>query len=95
MPHLYENLVQALQSHWKAHANAYPQKFVLSPEQRATLDEARIAIHQAVTGKEVSDLGNFMGVRLEEQAGSPGEMVSVDGAVTSLDSYTKAGPAKG
>lgn len=94
MPHLYENLVQALQSHWKAHANAYPQKFVLSPEQHATLEEARQAIHRAVTGKQLEGGEPFMGVPLEVASGSAGEMVTIDGAVTSLGNYSREPASK-
>ncbi|UIS65506.1 DNA helicase [Acidovorax phage AP1] len=95
MPHLYENLVQAVQAHWKAHANAYPQKFVLSPAQHATLDKDRKAIRRAVTGQQLRDGEPFMGVPLQVSTDSAGEMVAIDGTVSSLESYTRAGAVKG
>lgn len=95
MPHIYENLVQAVQAHWKAHANAYPQKFVLSPAQHAELDEARRAIRRAVTGQQLPDGEPFLGVPLEVAPGSAGEMVAIDGTVSSLERYPRAGAVKG
>ncbi|MFD2298413.1 hypothetical protein QRO11_11965 [Paracidovorax citrulli] len=94
MPHLYEILVQAVQAHWKAHANAYPQKFILSPAQLSDLNDAREAIRRAVTGQRLADGEPFLGVRLEVAPGSAGEMVAIDGTVSSLDSYTRAGAVK-
>lgn len=34
----------------------------------------------------------FMGVPIEEQAGSPGEMVGVDGTVTPVAGYERPAP---
>ncbi|AVS96630.1 hypothetical protein C8232_10740 [Paracidovorax avenae] len=95
MPHIYENLVQAIQAHWAAHANAYPQKITLSPSQHADLEDARRAIRRAVTGQHLPDGEPFLGVPLEVAPGSAGEMVAIDGTVSSLKSYTRAGAAKG
>lgn len=95
MPHLYENLVQAIQAHWAAHANAYPQKITLSPAQHADLEEARGAIRRAVTGVQLAGGEPFMGVPVEVSLDSAGEMVAVDGTVSSLDSYMRAAAFKG
>ncbi|AVS67837.1 hypothetical protein C8245_21130 [Paracidovorax avenae] len=95
MPHIYENLVQAVQAHWATHANAYPQKFVLSPSQHADLEEARGAIRRAVTGQQLPDGEPFLGVPLDVAPESAGEMVAMDGTVTNLDSYVRAAVVKG
>ena len=98
MPHIYENLVQAVQAvqaHWKAHGNAYPQKITLSPAQHTELEEARKAIRRAVTGQQLPDGEPFLGVPLDVAPGSAGEMVAIDGTVTSLDSYVRAAAVKG
>ncbi len=95
MPHLYENLVQAIQAHWAAHANAYPQKITLSPAQHADLEAARGAIRRAVTGVQLAGGEPFMGVPVEVSHGSAGEMVAVDGTATSLDSYVRSAAVKG
>jgi hypothetical protein len=85
--HIYEHLVQALQAHWKAHANTYPQKFVLSPEQLRTLNETRDALGTAITGKPVAHGSPFMGVPLEKSANTAGEMIAQDGSSSPLASY--------
>lgn len=35
MPNIYDSMISALRDHWKANANAYPQRFELT---QATLD---------------------------------------------------------
>ncbi|GAA6119602.1 hypothetical protein [Acidovorax sp. FG27] len=92
--HIYEHLVQALQAHWKAHANAYPQKFVLSPEQLKVLDEARDALGVAITGKSVPRGSPFMDVPIEVSAASVGEMIAHDGTSSPLDEYRLHGAGK-
>jgi len=93
MAQIYEQLVQALRTHWQAHSNAYPQKFILSPEARQTLDAARKSVRDNVVGKSSAPVdAKFMGVPIEEQAGSPGEMVAVDGTVTAVSAYERPAP---
>lgn len=93
MAQIYEQLVQALRTHWQAHSNAYPQKFILSPEARAGLDADRRSIRDAVVGKNGKPVDTkFMGVPIEEQAGSRGEMVGADGTVTPVSGYDRPAP---
>ena len=84
MAHIYDQLFTALKAHWKAHDNAYPQKFILSSADSAVLKEARTAINKAVTGKALSDHTTFMGVKLEVDDGSPGVVIAVDGTETPI-----------
>jgi len=84
MPHIYEQLLTALKAHWKAHNNAYPQKFIISPADNATLKDARASINVAVTGKPLDDHTTFMGVKIEVNDSSPGVMVAGDGTETPL-----------
>ncbi len=91
---IYEQLVQALRTHWQANSNAYPQKFILSPDARATLDADRRSIRDAVVGKNGKPVDpKFMGVPIEEQPGSPGEMVAIDGTVTPVSAYERPAPS--
>ncbi|KQO38106.1 hypothetical protein ASF19_20240 [Acidovorax sp. Leaf84] len=84
MAHIYEQLVTALKAHWKAHNNAYPQKFILSSADNATLKHARASISKAVTGQAMDEHTTFMGVKLEVNDASPGVVIAVDGAETPL-----------
>lgn len=79
MAHIYDQLLTAVKAHWKAHENAYPQKFILSPADNAVLRDARESINKAVTGKELADHSKFMDVKIEVREGSPGEVVDKDG----------------
>lgn len=79
MAHIYEQLVTALKAHWKAHNNAYPQTFILSSADHATLKDARASISKAVTGEALDDHRKFMGVKLEVNDSSPGVVIAVDG----------------
>ena len=92
--HIYEHLVQALQAHWKVHANTYPQKFVLSPEQLRTLNETRDALGTAITGKPVAHGSPFMGVPIERSPNTAGEMIALDGTSSPLAAYELPAPAK-
>ena len=94
MAPIYEQLVQALRTHWQTHSNAYPQKFILSPDARIALDAARKSIRDAVVGSKKGDAVDekFMGVPIEEQHGSPGEMVAIDGTVTPVSGYERPAP---
>lgn len=84
MAHIYEQLLTALKAHWKAHNNAYPQKFILSSADNATLKDTRVSISKAATGKATDDYTNFMGVKLEVNDASPGVVIAVDGAESPL-----------
>jgi hypothetical protein len=84
MAHIYDHLLAALKAHWKAHNNAYPQKFILSPADNEVLKDARGSINKAVTGKDFSTHATFMDVKIEVRDGSPGIVVAVDGTETPL-----------
>jgi hypothetical protein len=84
MAHIYETLVAALRGHWKAHAEAYPQKFILSPAQHRELTETVASVRKGIAAAPADDPMKFMGARLEIQEGSPGLMVAVDGVETPL-----------
>lgn len=60
----------------------YPQKLLLSPEQRTTFMRMRNLSRDP--GDEINDT-HFMGVTIEEVAGAPGYLVAVDGAQVALD----------
>ncbi|RYH68078.1 MAG: hypothetical protein EON54_02905 [Alcaligenaceae bacterium] len=84
MAHIYEQLLTALKAHWKAHSNAYPQKFIISSADNGTLKDTRASINIAVTGKPLDDHTTFMGVKLEVNDASPGVVIAVDGTETPL-----------
>lgn len=84
MAHIYDHLLAALKAHWKAHNNAYPQKFILSPADNEVLKDARGSINKAVTGKDFSAHTTFMDVKIEARDSSPGIVVAVDGTETPL-----------
>ena len=84
MAHIYEQLLTALKAHWKAHNNAYPQKFIISAADNAVLRDARASINIAVTGKPLDDHTTFMGVKIEVNDASPGILVAADGVETPL-----------
>ncbi|WP_313571049.1 hypothetical protein [Comamonas terrigena] len=41
MANIYDAMVAALRDHWKAHSNAYPQRFELTQDAFNTLNETR------------------------------------------------------
>jgi hypothetical protein len=85
MPLLYDTLVKALTAHWKAHANAYPKRFVLTPAQVDQLHSERKVGHIAIgLGDREIDMATFMGARIEQVEGTPGVMVAVDGTEHAL-----------
>lgn len=84
MAHIYETLVVALRGHWKAHAEAYPQKFILSPAQHRELTETVASVRKGIAVAPAPDPKKFMGAKLEIQDGSLGVMVAVDGVETPL-----------
>lgn len=79
MAHIYDQLLTALKAHWKAHNNAYPQKFIISSADNAWLKDARGSINVAVTGKALDDHTTFMGVKIEVDDSSPGLVIAMDG----------------
>ena len=86
MAHIYETLVTALRGHWKDHAEAYPQKFILSPAQHRELTETVASVRKGIAVAPAPDPMKFMGAKLEIQEGSPGVMLGIDGSETPLPS---------
>lgn len=74
--------VPEISAHWKAHDNKYPQKIVMSPEQRSAFMRMRNVSRDP--GHEIHDT-HFMGVAIEEVTGVPGYLVAVDGGQVPLD----------
>lgn len=83
MSNPYTPMLQALQAHWKANANAYPQKFVLTDVALATLNQSRKLVNDTLVNRPTPGWeSKFMGVALE--AGSANVMVGADGTETPL-----------
>ncbi len=82
MSNIYDAITKAISAHWKAHDNKYPQKIVLSPEQRAAFMRMRNLGRDP--GHEIHET-HFMGVAIEGVAGAPGYLVAVDGGQVALE----------
>lgn len=82
MSNIYDAVTKAISAHWKAHDKKYPQKIVLSPEQRSTFMRMRNVSRDP--GHEIHDT-HFMGVAIEEAAGAPGYLMAVDGGELALE----------
>ncbi len=83
MSNPYTPMLQALQAHWQANANAYPQKFVLTDAALATLNQVRKLVNDTLVNRPTPGWeSKFMGVALE--AGSANAMVGADGTETPL-----------
>jgi len=79
MPSLYLSMTEKLSAHWKAHANSYPQKFVLT----STQHEEYVRVLK-LCGSTKEDFRTHMGVPIEVSDGTPGVMVAADGSEISL-----------
>lgn len=79
MPSLYLSMTEKLSAHWKAHANAYPQKFLMTRAQHA--EYVRVL---KLCGSNKSDFFTHMGVPIEIAEDTPGLMVAADGVEVSL-----------
>lgn len=77
--HIYDSMTAALRDHWKAHDNAYPQRFELT---QATLDALvahRALINSTMNFTKRTALGtDFLGVPMEVSADGD-VMVASDG----------------
>ena len=68
---------------WKAHNNAYPQKFVLTDSALTTLNQVRKLVNESIASPLQSGWEReFMGVPLE--IGPANAMVGLDGTETPL-----------
>ncbi|WP_445286518.1 hypothetical protein [Variovorax atrisoli] len=83
MTTLYLQMTDKLSAHWRAHSNAYPRKFVLSPALRdeylkclSWVTDARVRV-TTIPEK-------HMGVTIEIDEASPGVMVAADGTEVAL-----------
>ncbi|QRF63128.1 hypothetical protein INQ48_36640 (plasmid) [Variovorax paradoxus] len=79
MPSLYLSMTEKLSAHWKAHANAYPRKFLMTPAQHA--EYMRVL---KLCGSAKRDFLTHMGVPIEIVADTPGVMVAADGVEVTL-----------
>ena len=77
---LYLSMTEAVLNHWKAHGNAYPKKFILTPEQHAGYVESR----RAGIGGPKANVGEHLGVPVEVAEGTPGVIVAADGTEMTL-----------
>lgn len=83
MANLYTPMTKALQAHWKAHENAYPQKFVLTDSALTALNDCRRLVMESIA----SPLSpgwerEFMGVSIEK--GTANVMIALDGTEVPL-----------
>lgn len=72
MPHIYETLVSALRGHWKAHAEAYPQKFILSSSQHKDLVESIASVRKGISSTATSDPMSSWARSSRSEMGRPG-----------------------
>lgn len=80
MASLFLPMTNAVINHWKAHSNAYPQKFILNPDQHKAYVESR----RAGIGGAKANVAEHMGVPVEVAGNTPGVMVAADGTEVSL-----------
>ena len=72
-------MTEKLSAHWKAHANAYPRKFVMTSAQH----EEYVRVLK-LCGSTKEDFRTHMGVPIEVSASTPGVIVAADGSEISL-----------
>jgi hypothetical protein len=80
MQSLYLPMTEKLIAHWRANGNAYPQKFILTPEQHTVYVETR---KKGIGGPNIDGF-EHMGVRIEVSDSTPGVMIAADGTEVSL-----------
>lgn len=80
MATLFLSMTEAVMNHWKANDNAYPKKFILTPEQHDGYVESR----RAGIGGAKANTSEHMGVLVEVSESTPGVMVAVDGTEVTL-----------
>ncbi|MNR12427.1 hypothetical protein D3C85_1287810 [compost metagenome] len=80
MKSLYLPMTEKLIAHWRANGNAYPQKFILTPEQHTVYVETR---KNGIGGPNIDGF-EHMGVRVEVSDSTPGVMIAADGTEVSL-----------
>jgi hypothetical protein len=86
MSNIYDVMLAAVQTHWKAHANQYPQKIVLSRRQHEDLLRQRKIGRIALAADGEPETDRFLGAVIEIDDQSPGQVFAVDGSVTPLPS---------
>lgn len=80
MVNLFLPMTKAVIAHWKANDNAYPKKFILTPEQHSGYVDAR----RAGIGGPKANVAEHMGVPIEVSDSTPGVMVALDGSEVTL-----------
>ncbi|WP_233101539.1 hypothetical protein [Variovorax sp. IB41] len=73
-------MTEGVINHWKANANAYPRKFILTPAQHQGYVESR---RKGIGGTSVN-VNEHMGVPVELDESTPGVMVAADGSELTL-----------
>ncbi|MDP9898185.1 hypothetical protein [Variovorax ginsengisoli] len=84
MSSIYDQVIAAIQQHWRAHDNKYPQKIVLASAQHHSLMDIRRIGRTALAATGEIEADRFMGTALEIDDTSPGIVVSIDGVRTAL-----------
>lgn len=80
MRSLYLPMTEKLIAHWRANGNAYPQKFIRTPEQHTVYVETR---KKGIGGPNIDGF-EHMGVRVKVSDSTPGVMIAADGTEVSL-----------
>ncbi len=80
---LYTPITKALQAHWAAHENKYPQKLVLSAIDHADLMQNIRVVRTGLGSTRPPDPHKFMDIPMEVGDG-PSVMVALDGTLMPL-----------
>ena len=87
MASLYLSMTAKLSEHWRTNDNVYPQKFILTPAQRAEYDDSR---RMCSAPPDTIDNPKHMGVPIQISDTTPGVMVAANGTEVSLISTSEA-----
>ncbi|MES2187930.1 MAG: hypothetical protein V4505_25490 [Pseudomonadota bacterium] len=83
---IHEAITIALQAHWKAHDNKYPQRIALTPADHAELMRTIKLVRSTAGDMQEPDRHRFMGTPLEVEVAGPSMLVAVDGTTVALSS---------
>ena len=85
MTDMYDTMVAALREHWKAHDNAYPQRFELTQSTWDALVEQRTLVNKTMNFNQRTALGeDFLGVPMVV-SNEGNALVAVDGTRVPLN----------
>jgi hypothetical protein len=91
MAAIYRQVRNAINAHWKAHHNLYPQAIVLTSAQAEDLYNCQLYGQVAFPGIELPQRDQFSACPVQIDEASAGEIVAHDGTRTPLADYD--GPA--